>query len=306
MTTVIDASAAGRTPGRRNPINRLFMEAEARPRRGWRLAAYLVILLVAMGVVGSATRGSLVTNVAGHAVIAVVALMTTYGFRRYVDRRPWHPIGLSAWRWRHAVSGLTAGAASMLVVFATAWALGWARVSGTEIAERGPAAVLVLLGAGLFMYATSAFVQELAFRGYALQTLAEGWPLRRAALVSSLMFAVLHFAEVPTSAWFVLVLLADIMCMAGFFVLTRLSTGALWLAVGFHTTWNWVMDYVLSMDTDAGADYGDALVHVRLHAPELGLGPGGGVELLYLLNSSALFAGYWLLLRRRRVRTMEG
>ncbi|WP_406070609.1 CPBP family intramembrane glutamic endopeptidase [Micromonospora sp. NBC_01638] len=287
-------------------ITRLFLEAEARPRRGWRLAAYLVVLLVAMGAVGSATRGSLVTNVAGHAVVAVVALVVTYGFRRYVDRRPWHPIGLSPWRWRHAATGLTVGAASMLIVFATAWALGWARVSGTELAERGPVAMLVVLGAGLFMYATSAFVQELAFRGYALQTLAEGWPLRRAALVSSLIFAVLHFAEVPTSAWFVLVLLADIMCMAGFFVLTRLSTGALWLAIGFHTTWNWVMDSVLSMDTDAGADYGDALVHIQLHAPEFGLGHGGGVELLYLLNSASLLAGYWLLLRRRRARTMEG
>jgi membrane protease YdiL (CAAX protease family) len=192
----------------------------------------------------------------------------------------------------------------MLAVFATAWALGWARVTGTELAERGPAGVLVLLGAGLFMFATSAFVQELAFRGYGLQTLAEGWPLRRAALVSSLIFAVLHFGEVPASAWSALVLLADITLMAGYFVLTRLSTGALWMAIGFHTTWNWVMDAVLSMDTDVGADYGDALVHVRLHAPELGLGPGGGVELLYLLNSAALFTGYRLL--RRRARTMEG
>ncbi|MEH0937631.1 hypothetical protein [Micromonospora psammae] len=109
---MIDASAAGRTPGRRNPITWLFMEAEARPRRGWRLAAYLVILLVATGVVGSTTRGSLVTNVAGHAVIAVVALVVTYGFRRYVDRRPWHSVGLSAWRWRHVATGLMAGAAS--------------------------------------------------------------------------------------------------------------------------------------------------------------------------------------------------
>ncbi len=305
MTTVVDTSAAGRTP-RRNLIIRLFAEAEGRPRRGWRLAAYLLILLVAMGVVGAATRRSLATNVAGHAVIAVVALAVTYVFRRYVDRRPWQPIGLSAWRWRHAATGLAAGAASVLVVFATAWALGWARVTGTELAERGAAVVLVLLVAGLFMYATSAFVQELAFRGYALQTLAEGWSLRRAALVSSLIFAVLHFAEVPTSPLFVLVLLADIMFMAGFFVLTRLSTGALWLAIGFHTTWNWVMDYVLSMDTDAGSDYGNALVHVRLHAPELGLGHGGGVELLYLLNSAAMFVGYWLLLSRRRARTMEG
>jgi hypothetical protein len=96
MTTVVDAAAAGRTPRRRNPVIRLFADAEGRPRRGWRLAAYLTVLLVPMGAVAFATRGSPALNVAGHAIIAVVALAVTYGFRRYVDRRPWQPIGLSA------------------------------------------------------------------------------------------------------------------------------------------------------------------------------------------------------------------
>jgi uncharacterized protein len=306
MTTVVDECATGRKHRRRNLIGRLFVDVEGRPRTGWRLAAYLLILIVTMGAVGAATGGSLAANVAGHGVVAVVVFALTYVFRRYVDRRPWRPIGLSAWRWRQTAVGFAAASVSMLAVFAVAWALGWAGVTGTELADRGPGAMLFLLVAGLFMYATSAFGQELTFREYALHTLADGWSLRGAALVSSLIFAVLHFAEVPTSPLFALVLIADIMLMAGFFVLTRLSTGALWLAIGFHTAWNWMMDSVLSMDTDVGADHGDALVHVRLHAPELGLGPGGGVELLYLLNSAVLFVGYWLLMRRRRARTLEG
>ncbi|MCP2323962.1 membrane protease YdiL (CAAX protease family) [Hamadaea flava] len=306
MRTVVDASDVALASRSRNWLVRVFAEAGGRPRRGWRVAAYLIVLIGTTGVLSSLMRGSLVMNVAGHAGVVAFALAATYAFRRLVDRRAWHQIGVSTWRWRHAVLGLAVGTGSMLVVFAVAGSLGWARVAGSELSDRGPGAMAVLLSAGLFMYATSAFVQELAFRGYVLQTLADGWPMRRAALVSSLIFAILHFAEPPTSVWFVVVLLADIMLMAGFLVLTRLSTGALWLAIGFHTTWNWVMDCVLSMDTDAGTDYGNALIHVQLDAPEFGLGHGGGVELLYLLNSAALFAGYWLLQRRRGMRTWEG
>jgi hypothetical protein len=72
------------------------------------------------------------------------------------------------------------------------------------------------------------------------------------------------------------------------------------MAIGFHTAWNWTMDYVFSLDTDAGPDYGNALVHTRLGGPELLGRHDGGVELLYALTSALLLAGYWLFTRRRR------
>jgi hypothetical protein len=84
--------------------------------------------------------------------------------------------------------------------------------------------------------------------------------------------------------------------MACFLTLTRLATGSLWLAIGFHTAWNWTMDYVFSLDTAAGPDYGNALVHTRVGGPDLLPGQHGGVELLYALISALLPAGYWLLI----------
>jgi hypothetical protein len=65
------------------------------------------------------------------------------------------------------------------------------------------------------------------------------------------------------------------------------------------------MDYVFSLDTAAGPDYGNALVHTRVGGPDL-LGPHGGVELLYALTSGLLPAGYWLLIRRRRAVSSAG
>ncbi|MFB9237836.1 lysostaphin resistance A-like protein [Plantactinospora siamensis] len=278
----------------------LFREPSGRPRKGWRLACYLVLVLGATGVAAALAGDRLPANLLAHAVIAVTAVGLAYLFRRFVDRRPWADIGLSRWRPRDALVGFGAGTASLAAVFVAARALGWVRVTGTELGERAPAAVLALLAAGHFMYAASAVMQEVAFRGYALQTLAEGWPLRRAAVVSSLIFVLPHFSGVPAAPLLAPILTADLMLMAGFFVLTRLGTGSLWLAVGFHTAWNWTMDTVLSMDTDAATDYGNALIHVRDQAPALGLGPGQATEWLYLANSAVLFTGAWLVVRRRR------
>jgi hypothetical protein len=152
------------------------------------------------------------------------------------------------------------------------------------------------------MYATSALFQELAFRGYFFQNLAERLSTRTAAVVAGLIFAALHLPGYGFSSWpQALVVVIDLTLMAGFLTLTRLSTGSLWLAIGFHTAWNWTMDYVFSLDTAAGPDYGNALVHTRVGGPDLLLGPHGGVELLYALTSALLLAGYWLFTRRHRV-----
>jgi membrane protease YdiL (CAAX protease family) len=167
------------------------------------------------------------------------------------------------------------------------------------------AAVVALLAAGLVMYATNVLAQELAFRGYFYQNLAERLPTRTAAIVAGLIFAVLHLPGDEFSPLLALVVVADHHPDGVLLTLTRLATGSLWLAIGFHTAWNWTMDYGLSLDTVAGPDYGNALVHTRVGGPDL-LGPHGGVELLYALTSGLLPAGYWLLIRRRRAVSRAG
>nr|WP_191909873.1 type II CAAX endopeptidase family protein [Microbispora cellulosiformans] len=295
MTTATAASAVNR--GR---IARVFREPSGRPRKGWRLTCYLALVMAATGTASIVAHGSRVANLLAHLVIAAAAVGLAYVFRRHVDRREWSSIGLSRWSGRDVLTGFATGAVSLTAVFALSWALGWIQVTGTELSERSPAAVLGGLATGLIMYAASAVMQETAFRGYALQTLADGWPMRRAAMVSGLLFVLPHFSGPPSSPLLVVVLSADLMLMAGFFVLTRLATGGLWLAIGFHTSWNWAMDTVLSMDTEVGADYGHALVHVAGQAQSFGLGSGGAVEWLYLVNSAILCCAYWLITRRRR------
>ncbi|MEV0155079.1 CPBP family intramembrane glutamic endopeptidase [Micromonospora sp. NPDC050686] len=288
-----------RRPHRPGPAGRLFLGPDRRLRRWWRVLAYLAAVLALAAPLGGWGQRSLTANLIAHAGVLLGVLGLTYVFRRHVDRRRWRDIGLTGRPGRNLWVGFLTGVLAMVAYLAVLWGAGWARFTGTELADRGVPGAVGLLGAGLFFFATSAVVQEVAFRGYVLQTLADGWSLRGAAVSSSVIFALLHFSGVPTPL-FALILLADLGLMAGFLVLTRLSTGALWLAIGFHTAWNWTMDTVFSLDTDVGADYGDALVHVRLHAPAAGLGPQGAAELLYLLTSALLFTGYWLVTSRRR------
>ncbi|MFU8852565.1 lysostaphin resistance A-like protein [Micromonospora sp. SL1-18] len=292
MTT----AAQLRRPQRPGPVGRLFLGPDHRLRRWWRVSGYLVAVLAVAAPLGMWGQRSLTANLAAHAGVPVAVLGVTYAFRRHVDRRPWRDLGLTGRPGRGLWTGFLTGVMAMVAYFAVLWTAGWARITGTELTERGVVPAVGLLAMGLFFFTTSAVVQEVAFRGYVLQTLADGGSLRKAAIASSLIFAVLHFSDLPTPL-FALVLLADLTLMAGFLILTRLSTGALWTAVGFHTAWNWTMDTVFSLDTDAGADYGNALVHVRLHAPSAGLGPNGAAELLYLLASVLLFTGYWLATR---------
>jgi membrane protease YdiL (CAAX protease family) len=286
----------------RGVAGRVFLDRERRPRVGWRLLTYLILVVAATGGLSAVFEGaSLAARTAVHMAAVTLVVAITYVFRRFVDRRPWRDIGLTAGRRpvRAAAAGFGGGLLAMGGFFATAWALGWARVTGTELAERGLGGVTALLAAGVVMYGASSVFQEVAFRGYFFQNLAEAHSVRWGAIVSSVIFAALHFPDGASSPLFAVVLLVDLTAIACFFVLTRLRTGALWMAIGFHTGWNWAMDNVFSLDTAAGRDYGNALIHVRLHGPSLGLGQDGGVELLYAVTSTLVLTGYWLFTRGR-------
>jgi uncharacterized protein len=295
-------------PRPRGLAGRVFLDSERRLRLGWRLLSYLALVVVATGGVAAMIAGSdppVGRNLLAHLVAVALVVAITWLFRRPVDRRSWRDLGLPPpGRAQLAASGagFALGVLTIVGFFGVLRALGWVRVDGGEVAERGVAGVVALLAAGLGMYAASALFQELAFRGYFFQNLAERLPTGSAAIVAGLIFAALHlpgedFSSLPLT----LVLVADLTLMACFLTLTRLATGSLWLAIGFHTAWNWTMDYVFSLDTAAGPDYGDALVHTRVGGPDLFGGRYGGVELLYALTSALLLTAYWRFIRRRRV-----
>ena len=101
------------TPAPRGPIGRLFLDPERRPRSGFRLTAYLVIVLAAMAAADAAGAFSPAADLAARAAAAVAVIAVTWLFRRYVDRRPWPSIGLTGWRPRELAAGFAVGSVSL-------------------------------------------------------------------------------------------------------------------------------------------------------------------------------------------------
>jgi CAAX prenyl protease-like protein len=242
---------------------RVFLDSERRLRLGWRLLSYLALVMVATGGVAAMLAGS--DPPLGRNLLAHLVAVALVVAITWLFRR-----GVDRRGWRDL--GLPPPARAQLAASGAGFALGVLTIVG----------FFGVVGALGWVHVDGG---EVAERG-----------------VAGLIFAALHlpgedFSSLPLT----LVLVADLTLMACFLTLTRLATGSLWLAIGFHTAWNWTMDYVFSLDTAAGPDYGNALVHTRVGGPDLFGGRYGGVELLYALTSALLLTAYWLVTRRRRV-----
>jgi membrane protease YdiL (CAAX protease family) len=87
--------------------------------------------------------------------------------------------------------------------------------------------------AGLGLPVAIALIEGLQYRGYVLTALAERWPFRSAAVVSSILFAPMHLLVNPPE------LVGTAVIMGLLFAVLRWATGTLWLPVGFHVAYNW-------------------------------------------------------------------
>jgi len=159
-------------------------------------------------------------------------------FWRAVDRRPWAALGLS-WRphsARNLLVGAGCGTAVVVAGTAVAWLAGLVRFDGPAPME--PLARGELLLAYVAAFAAVALVEELVFRGYVLVNLQEAagrWP---GAALAALLFGLYHLPN-PHGAE----PLNQLSLFLGGMALTlpRLATGSLWLSVGMHFAFDFVL-----------------------------------------------------------------
>jgi membrane protease YdiL (CAAX protease family) len=122
-------------------------------------------------------------------------------------------------------------------------------------------------------FLTVALMEEYSFRGYCLYTLATGigfWP---ATLVIAALFAYAHAGNQGESVLGVanLAVFFVVFC----FVLRR--TGDLWMAIGFHMTWNWGEAFFYGLP-DSGIRADTHLLSPGVHGPDLWTGGTAGPE----------------------------
>ena len=204
-----------------------------------------------------------------------------YGLPMVLDRRTARGLGL----------GFVAASALLLVLAS----LGVMQVSAAGLST---AAIVSNAVQWALVFLVVALFEELLLRGYAQATLSRSigfWP---AAILLSILFALMHArnpGETPLG-------LIAVGCFGLFFCYTLRATGNLWLAVGFHAAWDWAESFFYGVP-DSGTRMAGHLLDTAFSGPTWLSGGSAGPEGSVLILATLAAASLLVTPRRRRPAT---
>ncbi len=180
--------------------------------------------------------GGLGEDVLEFGVLTAGLLIASAVMMRWIEKRPFAAIGLPLGNemWRGWLQGAAIGVAFMALIVVIQTVVGWLRPApdaGTVTGWLGIQAGMVL------MFAVAAAAEELMLRGYVFQVLVEGMGAWPAVIVTSVLFAVIHLGNPNIDAIALVNIALAGVILAGVYLRTR----SLWVAIGLHWAWNWVM-----------------------------------------------------------------
>jgi membrane protease YdiL (CAAX protease family) len=281
-------------------IRHWFVNADdGRLRAGWRILAFILILMaIAAGgqtavraALGGLPRGSTLVL----AIIAVAATIAVLVARRFLDRKAFISLGLSqiGSAWKDLLFGFALSAAMAGLVLWLMVVFGF--VSNVQVNWSGSATILLLLSL-LLPNMIVGYWEELVFRGYLLQNMIEGMGLKLAVVTSCLLYGLLHAGN-PNAT----LLSSVIIVLFGYLrIYGYLSTGLLWLSMGMHIGWNFFQSAVFGFAASGHVEDQTLFSHDPA-APDWltggEFGPEGSVLIIPVLLL-ALFAMYLWTKRR--------
>jgi uncharacterized protein len=199
-------------------------------------------------------------------------------------------------RLRQLAIGVLAGALLMTALLLTLIAMGACSL-GT-VALTVPQSITHGLAYAV-VFALVAIAEEGFLRGYALVQLSRAVSFWPAAIITSIIFMVLHLTHATETP--VALLQAGLIALV--FAYSFRRSGALWFALGFHAAWDFVQTYVFGVP-DSGVSATDVLMHSSLHGPAWltggSAGPEGSYLALPITAIAALIAHYALKPRANR------
>jgi membrane protease YdiL (CAAX protease family) len=230
-------------------------------------------------------------------------LAYTWAFMRLVDRKPLASLGL---RFRAGWFGdfVKGGGLAILVlaiIFAFSLITGSIRIEGlTRPAPETTSVFAYLLGALVGFFFVGLY-EEIMFRGYVLQRLAERAGRAAAVIVSSVIFAFLHVFNPGSDPFgiFNTIIIGVLLSVLYF------RTRSLWMPVGFHFAWNFFLGYVYSLPVSGLPLHG--LLEVTEVDPGSRLSGGSyGPEAGLACTIALAIWGAWLIWRRTGRRSRKG
>jgi membrane protease YdiL (CAAX protease family) len=279
-------------------LARVFRNRFGHWRAGWRFALY-VLAVFAVGKSVSAVLKLWIANPAEasfsswhHSLLWVVAALAmiaaAVALLRWVDRRPPALLGLGfgpGWS-TETGTGLAGG------VVLTGTLVAALLLTGSVSLRLTPdvASSLASMPRYLFIFAAAASVEELVFRGYPLQVLAEGSRRWIAGLLLCLVFTWAHASNPDVTV----IGIANVFFAA--IVLTALyfQTRRLWLPIAFHMSWNFAQSWLWGFDV-SGITIEDRLLVVAPSGADLLTGGEFGLEGSVLTTVLFVALAAWLL-----------
>lgn len=220
----------------------LFINSDDEWRTGWRIVAMIALLIGVMVAINTGWRalGLPRQHEGGPWVfLGFAALISggTFGvivlLLRLLERRGPDAIGLPfrARAWRPLAIGTALGATPILLLVGLALVGGYGSVAmGNLVLAAVLPVLLPMLLAGFLLAAW----EELFLRGYLLRQLSIGINPLAAAIITGILFGVLHAGN-PGANWEGLVYTAIGGTLMGWLMV---RSGSLWLLIGYHFGWN--------------------------------------------------------------------
>jgi hypothetical protein len=228
---------------------RIFVSPDRRLRSGWRLLLHALLtfallipfsipVVLAVGVMMALGLAAGPLEILLEAVPTFLSfLAATFLARRLLDRRSFTSLGLRIHRraWLDVGAGILIAAGMMAAILGVELAFGWTRIDGLAWQTQPAGEVAAGFLASLVLFVLVGIHEEIFSRGYQLQNLVEGLNLRWGLLVSSLIFALMHFFN-PSAVWYSV--LAGLTASGLFLAYGWIRTHELWLPIGLHIGWN--------------------------------------------------------------------
>jgi membrane protease YdiL (CAAX protease family) len=252
-------------------------------RWGWRVALFVALLFALAAIFGSVLRyfvgppetgAEAITR--GLSVSVPAALVASWVMMSCVESRSLAALGLIPRRCipeggiGMAVGFLLIG--SVLTLLVISGSLTWSWDSGAT--EGWPGRFLRMW----LVLGFAAFLEELLFRGYAFQVVAEARGPGAAIVVSSLLFGAAHLPN-PGVGYVALMNTA----LAGILLgIAYWRTFSIWLVTGIHLGWNGAMSLAADLPV-SGLEFGSSGIRASLTGPNIwtggSYGPEGGLAL---------------------------
>ena len=235
-------------------LTKIFRNRFGHIRAGWRILFYLVLTVALHASLDSPLNALLQIpgeDLGDYALLfnrfvskllkLIFVLVPAVVLLKWADRRPVSLMGLG--RYPEALRELLAGMLMGVVLIVVGVSILWStRLASFSFNGFSPDLLWYLLGA-LVVLVISAAYEEVLFRGYVFQSLIEGTSFWIAVAVYSLLFGAGHLDNPDATVYTIAVTIIAGVCLGTIYYRTR----ALWMCIGVHFMWNWLMGPIFGM-----------------------------------------------------------